>query len=205
MTKASEPLKSLFIPDIESRPKQDGVYQRVIEKTKAEHPEYPKIWDLFAFGEDYTGFLARFTNGVLRTPATISPGLRELIAAYTSRLNNCAFCTKAHAAAASELLGSQQLVASVIHDMETSLLEENEKVLLRFVVKLTHNSADVTPSDIIPLHAAGWDDEAIYYTITTCALFNFYNRWISGSGVPPMSDEMHRWQGKLIAQGYVRG
>jgi alkylhydroperoxidase family enzyme len=90
-----------YIPEIESRPKPDGVYQHVIEKTRAEHPEYPKIWDLFAFGEDYTGFLARFTNGVLRTPATISPGLRELIAAYTSRLNNCAFCTKAHAAAAS--------------------------------------------------------------------------------------------------------
>ena len=56
-----------------------------------------------------------------------------------------------------------------------------------------------------PLRAAGWDDEAIYYTITTCALFNFYNRWISASGVPAMSDEMHRWQGKLLATGYVRG
>jgi hypothetical protein len=56
-----------------------------------------------------------------------------------------------------------------------------------------------------PLYAVGWNDEAIYYAITTCALFNFYNRWISATGVPPMFDDMHRWQGKLLATGYVRG
>jgi len=198
-------MKTLYIPGIERNPKPGGVYQRVVEQTKAEHPEYPKIWDLFAFGEDYTGHLARFTNGVLRTPATISPGLRELVAAYTSRLNRCAFCTKAHAAAASELLGSEELVTSVLDDMESSPLTPAEKTLLRFVEKLTHVSHEVSADDMTPLREAGWDDEAIYYTTTTCALFNFYNRWISGSGVPPMSDEMHRWQGKLIAKGYVRG
>lgn len=198
-------MKSLYIPTIERRPKPDGVYQKVIEKTKAEHPEYPKIWDLFAFGEDYTGFLARFTNGVLRTPATIGPGLRELVAAYTSQLNRCAFCTKAHAAAASELLGSEELVAAVLADPESSSTEDSVKTLLRFVKKITENSHEVTAEDMTPLYSAGWDDEAIYYTITTCALFNFYNRWISASGVPAMSDEMHRWQGKLIATGYVRG
>ncbi len=76
-------MKRLYIPGIEERAKPGGVYERVIEKTKSEHPEYPKIWDLFAFGEDFTGHLARFTNGLLRTPAVISPGLRELVAAYT--------------------------------------------------------------------------------------------------------------------------
>jgi len=198
-------VKTLYIPDIERRPKPDGVYQRAIEATKAIHPEYPKIWDLFAFGEDYTGSLARFTQGVLRTPASLSPGMRELIAAYTSRLNDCAFCTKAHAAAASELLGSEELVASVLADREASPLEESHKALLRFVEKVTHHSADVTAADMEPLRAIGWDDEAIFYVITTCALFNFYNRWISGTGVPAMSEEMHRWQGKLLATGYIRG
>ena len=196
-------MKSLYIPDIERNPKP-GVYQKVVEATKAEHPEYPKIWDLFAFGQDYTVYLARFTNGVLRDAASISPGLRELVAAYTSKLNECKFCTKAHAAAASELLGSEELVAKVLADVEASPLEEKEKALLRFVKKITFDSSKITAQDMKPLYAVGWDDEAIYFTITTCALFNFYNRWVSSSGVPPMSDEMHRWQGKLLAKGYVR-
>lgn len=196
-------MKTLYIPDIEKNSKP-GTYEKVIAKTKAEHPEYPKIWDLFSYGQDYTPHLARFTQGVLRSPANVSPALRELIAAYTSRLNNCGFCTKAHAAAASELLGSEELVAQVLNDRESAPIEEREKVLLRFVEKVTHNSSAITAEDMKPLHEAGWDDDAIFYTITTCALFNFYNRWISSTGVPPMSDEMHRWQGKLLATGYVR-
>jgi uncharacterized peroxidase-related enzyme len=199
----TEVMKSLYIPDIERNPKP-GTYQKVIAATKEKFPEYPKIWDLFAFGQSYTTHLARFTNGVLRDPASISPGLRELVAAYTSRLNECQFCTKAHAAAASELLGSEELVASVLADPEISPLQEKEKALLRFVKKITFNSQSITAEDMQPLYAVGWDDEAIFFTITTCALFNFYNRWISSSGVPPMSDEMHRWQGKLLATGYVR-
>jgi uncharacterized peroxidase-related enzyme len=198
-------MKRLHIAGIENKAKAGGVYEGVIAKTKAEHPEYPKIWDLFAFGEDFTGHLARFTNGVLRAPASISPGMRELVAAYTSMLNKCAFCTRAHEAAAWELLEDEALVRSVLENMEASPLAEKDKALLRFVEKLTYQSHEITAEDMEPLRALGWDDEAIYYTITSCALFNFYNRWISGSGVPPMSDEMHRWQGKLIAKGYVRG
>ena len=52
---------------------------------------------------------------------------------------------------------------------------------------------------------AGWDDEAIYFAITTCALFNFYNRWITATGVPVMSAEAHREQGRMLAtRGYTR-
>jgi hypothetical protein len=59
--------------------------------------------------------------------------------------------------------------------------------------------------DVAALQAAGWDDEAIYYAITTCALFNFYNRWITATGVPEMSEAAHRVQGQRIAaHGYVR-
>jgi hypothetical protein len=56
------------------------------------------------------------------------------------------------------------------------------------------------------LRAIGWSDEAIFYTITVCALFNFYNRWITASGVHAVSDEGHRTHGKVLAQkGYDPG
>jgi hypothetical protein len=55
------------------------------------------------------------------------------------------------------------------------------------------------------VRAAGWTDEAIYFAITVCALFNFYNRWIDATGVHALSDEAHRQGGKRSAQfGYVR-
>jgi alkylhydroperoxidase family enzyme len=92
-----------------------------------------------------------------------------------------------------------------MEDLETSALSEPEKVLLRFVDKVNHDSPAITPDDMQPLHAAGWNDEQIFYAITVCALFNFYNRWIDAAGVHPLSEEAHREGGKRSATvGYVR-
>ena len=80
-----------------------------------------------------------------------------------------------------------------------------EKELLRFVDQVNHDSVNISRADIERLNAAGWTDEQIYYAITVCALFNFYNRWIDASGVPALSEEAHREGGKRSAKfGYVR-
>jgi alkylhydroperoxidase family enzyme len=96
-------------------------------------------------------------------------------------------------------------VESVLRDIETSPLSAPEKALFRFVDKVNRESPSIGPADIEALHHAGWTDESIYYAITVCALFNFYNRWIDASGVHALSDEAHRQGGKRSAvTGYVR-
>ncbi len=85
------------------------------------------------------------------------------------------------------------------------MLSDAEKVLMRFVKKVNHDSYNIQPADIRVLHNAGFTDEAIYYAITVCALFNFYNRWIDASGVHAMSDEAHAAGAKRSAiHGYSR-
>jgi alkylhydroperoxidase family enzyme len=104
-----------------------------------------------------------------------------------------------------EIDNAEALVDAVVTDLETSALPDKEKALLRFVDKVNRRSPEITADDMQPLYAAGWADDAIYYAITVCALFNFYNRWIDASGVPPLSDEAHRQGGKRsAAMGYVR-
>ncbi len=93
----------------------------------------------------------------------------------------------------------------VLADLESSHLPENEKALFRFVRKVNHDCISIQPDDIDALHGAGYSDEAIYYAITVCALFNFYNRWIDASGVHAMSEEAHRAGAKRsAAHGYSR-
>lgn len=93
----------------------------------------------------------------------------------------------------------------VLADPATSGLSEAEKALFGFVDKVNHDTAQVGPADIEPLHAAGWSDEALYQAITVCALFNFYNRWIDGTGVHPLDAETHRGHAKRMARsGYSR-
>jgi alkylhydroperoxidase family enzyme len=94
----------------------------------------------------------------------------------------------------------------VLRDLEGSGLDEKNKALFRFVGKVNHDSPRITAADMQPLYDAGWDDEAIYFAITVCALFNFYNRWIDASGVHALPDEDHREGGKrTAAHGYSRG
>jgi alkylhydroperoxidase family enzyme len=103
------------------------------------------------------------------------------------------------------LLGSEELVWGVLRDLETSALGQKEKALFRFVAKVNDESPKIGPEDIATLHAAGWTDEAAYYAISVCALFNFYNRWIDAAGVHAMSEEAHKLYGARTAQhGYSR-
>ena len=112
---------------------------------------------------------------------------------------------KSHAAVAAVLLGSEDLVQKVLADIDSSPLSDAEKLLLHFLDKVNHDSPRITPADLGPLHDAGWTDEQIWYAITVCALFNFYNRWIDATGVCALSYEAHREGGKRSAAGsYAR-
>ena len=102
-------------------------------------------------------------------------------------------------------MGSEELVSSVLADLESSPLPEKDKVLFRFIARVNRDSHRIGPADIHPLHAAGWTDEEIYFAITVCALFNFYNRWVDASGVHALPDETHREGAKRSAlHGYLR-
>ena len=93
----------------------------------------------------------------------------------------------------------------MLRDLENSPLDEKGKALFRFIGKVNAESPRITADDMQPLYAVGWDDEAIYFAITVCALFNFYNRWIDATGVHPLSPEAHKEGGKRTAtDGYVR-
>ena len=204
MATTQQKMKPMFLPGVEQNP-QPGPYADLIRAAQESGGEYWKIWHLFAFRPEMTVHLARFSHAAMHEEAPIEPKLRELVAAYTSYVNGCEFCYKCHAAIAGELYGDEVLVWSALRDLESSPLSEKEKALLRFVRKVTLNLPSVGASDSQQLRDLGWTDDAIFYTITVCGLFNFYNRWVTASGVPAVSEEGHRSRAKVVAHhGYAR-
>jgi hypothetical protein len=83
-------MEPMFLPGVEAAPKP-GAYRDQIEAMRAAGMEYPQIWHMFAFLPQATQHLARFTQEIMRGPGPLSPGIRELIAAYTSYRNDCPF------------------------------------------------------------------------------------------------------------------
>jgi alkylhydroperoxidase family enzyme len=83
-------MKPMFLAEVEqAEPK--GAYSGAIAGMRAAGVPVPQIMHLFAFKPDRTEHLSAFTQGVMRGPSPLSPGFRELIAAFTSRRNDCLF------------------------------------------------------------------------------------------------------------------
>ena len=83
-------MDEMFLPGVEHG-LAPGPWANAVRMMRERGAEYPQIWHLFAFMPNATQHLARFTQEILRGPAPLSPGLRELIAAYTSVRNHCPF------------------------------------------------------------------------------------------------------------------
>jgi hypothetical protein len=88
--KRSPGMKPMFLPEVEGNA-TPSPYAALIRGMQESGAEYPQIWHMFAFLPKATDHLARFTQEIMRGPAPLSPGIRELIAAYTSYRNDCPF------------------------------------------------------------------------------------------------------------------
>lgn len=83
-------MEPMFLPDVERHPEKSP-WLAAIQSMSSAGKEYPQIWHLFGFLPAATEHLANFTQAIMRGPAPLSPGFRELIAAYTSYRNDCPF------------------------------------------------------------------------------------------------------------------
>jgi alkylhydroperoxidase family enzyme len=83
-------MKPMFLHDVEAH-KGTGSRADAIAQMQGAGIPVPQIMHLFAFKPGRTDHLARFTQGVMRGPSPLLHGQRELIAALTSKLNQCLF------------------------------------------------------------------------------------------------------------------
>ncbi len=83
-------MDEMFLKDVEQH-RGDDNYSRAIDAMKRGGQEYPQILHMFSYKMPATVHLERFTQEIMREAAPLSPGIRELIAAYTSSLNHCPF------------------------------------------------------------------------------------------------------------------
>ena len=197
-------MEPMYLPAVENNPKPEGEYASLIESLRKAGSPTPQIMHLFAFKHEMTQHLRRFTHAVMRGPSPLTPAFRELIAAFVSTRNQCRFCSGSHVAVAAKLYEDRPLVEAVVADYRRAPLQESEKKLLAYLEKLTLAPSTTTARDVRELRDAGWSDEAIYDAVTVCAMFNFYNRWVEGSGVQDMCQEGYEASGERMArQGYA--
>jgi uncharacterized peroxidase-related enzyme len=166
-------------------------------------PEDATLLHVFARFPVPSGLLLDYHEALMRGPSALGIAERELIAAYVSALNGCAYCRGVHEAAAVEFGIPRGTLDAMAADLDAAPLEERLKPLLRYVRRLTREPHRVSAGDAQAVFAAGWDDDAFHDAVAVCALFNFMNRLVEGLGIPADERYMAAAGRRLHAAGYA--
>jgi uncharacterized peroxidase-related enzyme len=157
----------------------------------------PHLGEVFQAFPAHVRPLLEYHDLLLRGDSPLSIAERELIATYVSGLNACTFCFGAHKIYAKVFGVEERLIDDMMVDLETSAVDEKMKPILHYTQKLTKLPAHIRYADAQAIYEAGWGERALYDAIQICALFNFMNRIIEGTGVsfdyaenPPTADEL---------------
>lgn len=146
-------------------------------------PDDLEMADIFrAFPKTFRP-LVEYHDRLLRDKSDLTIGERELIAAYVSGLNACTFCYGAHTLAARAYGIDEEIFEELIDDVDASAVDEKMKPILKYVKKLTEAPSSVRSADARAVYDAGWSEAALFDAVSVCALFNFMNRIVEGSGL----------------------
>ena len=164
----------------------------------------PDAARLVFYRPDFYGNPAKqFTQRAMRGPSQWSVADRELMAAYVSRLNECAFCIKAHTATAAGAYHDAEKVYHVLSDIENAPITPALKATLLMIGKLTREHT-VNPDDMRAVLAAGVSPQQIEDALAVSFAFNITNRLADAFGFDVPSDDAFEAGAKyLLKRGYA--
>lgn len=166
-------------------------------------PTPASLIDVYKTYPDPMLHISEFLQSLMRGPSPLSEGERELIGAYVSGLNGCAYCYGSHALIAESFGIAAEVLEGLMRDIDSSSVDERIKPLLRYAGKLTQSPARMSDADAAAVYDAGWDDTALFHTIAVCAYFNFVNRVVEGTGVSGEQTDYQKEADHLIERGYI--
>ena len=151
--------------------------------------EFPGIRGPLRFRPETGRPLLELVEVLLRGPHPLSPGERELIAAYVSGRNECTYCCAAHSAyAAAQLDEGMTLVDQVRTDLDNAPISAKLRALLRIAAAVQVSGREVTAELVDAARTEGATDLEIHDTVLIAAAFCMFNRYVDGLGTLPATD-----------------
>ncbi|MEL7000460.1 MAG: peroxidase-related enzyme [Pseudomonadota bacterium] len=124
-------------------------------------------------------------NDLMLGPSGLTKLEREMIAVAVSARNSCWYCQVAHGAQVRQLSGSPELGEALAMNWRVADLDDRQRAMLEFSMKMTENSSAITEPDRDALRAEGFNDEDIWDIASVAAFFNMSNRHASAVAMKP--------------------
>jgi uncharacterized peroxidase-related enzyme len=167
--------------------------------------QYPGISGPMRFRPETAKPLNELAEVLLRGPHSLTPGERELIAAYVSGLNECEFCCASHSAfAAAQLPLGASIVDQVRSDLDSAPISDKLRALLRIAGTVRDDGRKVTAELVEAARAQGATDVEIHDTVLIAAAFCMFNRYVDGLGtLAPDNPQLYQESARrIVSVGY---
>jgi uncharacterized peroxidase-related enzyme len=148
-------------------------------------PQVPGILKCFATHPPLLEHMMGLAQSMLFVDGALDRRHKEMISAFVSAQNNCAYCTDSHGFSFRVHGGSAEALEAVVEcRLDSDAITPPQRALLDFARMVTENSQAIRPADIEELRAAGWSDLQIAEAIHLSALFACFNRVVNAFGLP---------------------
>jgi uncharacterized peroxidase-related enzyme len=147
----------------------------------------PNVLKAYAFDNAKLEAFVAMYNDLMLAPSGLSKLEREMIAVAVSSANRCYYCLVAHGAAVRALSGDPALGELLVMNYRAAPLDERQRAMLDFAVKLTTEPWTVDEGDREALRRAGFSERDIWDIAAVAGFFNMSNRIASATDMRPNS------------------
>jgi uncharacterized peroxidase-related enzyme len=147
----------------------------------------PNVLKAYAFDMAKLEPFVAMYNDLMLAPSGLSKLEREMIAVAVSAANRCYYCLVAHGAAVRALSGDPVLGELMVMNYRAARLDERQRAMLDFAVKLTAEPWTVEEEDRARLRLAGFSDRDVWDIAAVAGFFNMSNRVASATDMRPNS------------------
>jgi uncharacterized peroxidase-related enzyme len=114
----------------------------------------------------------------------LPPLLRQQIATFVSRLNQCVYCSVSHSADVEILGGDVDAIKLAAADLDAAPLDDKTLGLFSFVRKLVKSPDEFGEDDWRRAMESGWRNDELESAIYVAAWFQFMNTIATGNLIP---------------------
>lgn len=145
----------------------------------------PNVLRAYAFDIEKLNAFTALYNDLMLADSGLSKLEREMIAVAVSSVNRCYYCLVAHGAAVRQLSGNPELGEMLVMNYRVAPLDDRQRAMLDFAVKVTEASYRIEESDRDALRDAGFCDRDIWDIAAVASFFNMTNRMASATDMRP--------------------
>lgn len=165
--------------------KAEGRVKKVYDELKDSLGMVPNVFKALSLWPKGLELYVEMFKGMMFADTKLTRGVKEMIAATVSRINQCDYCLNHHANFMTLYGISPAISEQIVNDPQSADISEAEKRLLSYADKVTRSAHMVTDADVEGLKEIGWSQEEILEATMIISMFNSINRFADALGVQP--------------------